>query len=371
MNLTAIFLPVFKQVSLFYVVISLITSCHEGSKKNNSDTNSKSKPKKEFSVASPAIDEVLSVSDSVAFSLSSQSEIVPDSVKIYLEGNIVHTEKTSGNKFTITQVFSKVGRQNFRIIVFYNDSLSQTLTTRVTILSDTEPASLTFRLIRKIPHSSDDFIQGLVYHDKWLYQGTGRQGFSSLKKINPENGVTELERKMEKTFFGEGITIVNQKIYQLTYRQKVGFVYDVGTFELIREFDLQTMEGWGLTTDGKNLIVSDGSSVLYFYNPYYFNQIGQLDVCHNRGLVINLNELEYVDGAIWANVYGESYIVKIDAETGVVLARLELESLFPADLPRDYDHVLNGIAYNSGSHTFYITGKLWPLMYEIEIQETQ
>ena len=111
--------------------------------------------------------------------------------------------------------------------------------------------------------------------------------------------------------------------------------------------------------------------MLYFYDPQYFNQVGQLDVCNNRGLVINLNELEYVDGAIWANIYGESFIVKIDAKTGKVIARLELESLFPPDMPRDYDHVLNGIAYNPETRTFYMTGKYWPWMYEIKIIENR
>ena len=371
MNITTFFLPVFKHVSFFYIAFSLIISCNRESQLNNHKTNSRPKTQKEFSVETPAMDEVFSSNNPVTFTLHSDNQIIPDSVKIYLEGKFIHTEKTSALNFVLENVFSKVGRQNFRIIVFYNDSLSQTLTTRVTALSDKEPATLSYRLIRKIPHDSGDYTQGLIYYNNWIYQGTGRPGSSTLKKINPKNGTVELERKMDKDIFGEGITILNHKIFQLTYRHKVGFVYDIASFELLREFDLQTMEGWGLTTDGKNLIASDGSSVLYFYDPEYFNQIKQLDVCHNRGLVTNLNELEYVDGAIWANVYGESYILKIDAETGAVIARLELESLFPKDIPRDYDHVLNGIAYNPSSHTFFITGKYWPLMYEIEILETE
>jgi glutamine cyclotransferase len=129
------------------------------------------------------------------------------------------------------------------------------------------------------------------------------------------------------------------------------------------------MEGWGLTNDSVNLIVSDGSSVLYFYDPEYFTQVDQLDVCDNKGLATALNELEYVSDVIWANVYGKPFILKIDAKTGKVLASLNLETLFPKKMPRDMDHVLNGIAYNPDNNTYFVSGKYWPVMYEIRIIE--
>lgn len=369
MSLPAILLPVVKYLSIISFFISFITSCQGGPKDTGDGMNSEFRPKKEFVLETPVPDEVISLNDTIVFAINPLRKAIPDSVSIFIEGNFAHTEKSSPLSFVTHNVFLKVGRQNIRIVVFHSDSLTQTLTSRVTVLSDIEPRVLSYRLVRNIPHNTNDFIQGFVYFKGHLYEGTGREGFSSLKKKNPVNGDTELERKMDKTFFGEGITILHDKIYQLTYRQKVGFVYDVTTFEMIREFDLQTMEGWGLTTDGKNLIVSDGSPVLYFYDPEYFNQVKQLDVCNNKGLVTSLNELEYVDGAIWANIYGQSIIVKIDSETGKVIARLDLEALFPVNMPRDYDHVLNGIAYNPDKNTFYITGKLWPVMYEIVIEE--
>lgn len=367
MNLPAILFPSVKQVSIFYIVFSLVTSCNEGSKHHNTDIQQNLS--KEFSILSPAMDEVLSMNDTVHFSLGKQHTTAPDSVKVFLEGDLISTEKETVTELSFSHPFSKVGRQNFRLIIYYSDSLHQTLTTRVTVLSDQEPVSLSYRLIRKIPHDTEDYTQGLIYYNNRIYQGTGRVGSSTLKKINPNDGSVELVRKMDEDIFGEGITILNHKIYQLTYLHKIGYVYDIASFEQLREFDLQTMQGWGLTTDGTNLIVSDGSSVLYFYDPEYFNQVKQLDVCHNRGLVTNLNELEYVGGAIWANVYGDSFIVKIDAETGKVLARLELEPLFPPGIPRDIDHVLNGIAYNSADRTFFVTGKYWPFIYEIDILE--
>ena len=367
MNLTAFFYSLTRQIIVIYLGATIITSCQQGTGKNSSKATATGKIKKEYSLSSPIIDEVYSYNDTLLFRLSTINKITPDSVHVYLEGNPVCTEKTNTKEFKISGIFSKVGRQNIRLVVQYNDSLSQTLTTRITVLSDIEPENLTYKLIRKFPHDEGNYTQGLIYYKGWLYEGTGRQNQSRLIRLDAETGKAVFERKLDNSIFGEGITIFGNKLYQLTYKNKIGFIYNLDNFELIRDFDLQTMEGWGLTTDGKELIVSDGSSVLYFYNPEYLNQTGQLDVAHNRGLVVNLNELEYVNGAIWANVYGDSYIVKIDAKTGKVLARLELESIFPAGLPRDIDHVLNGIAYNPVSQTFYITGKYWPYLYEIKI----
>jgi glutamine cyclotransferase len=202
-----------------------------------------------------------------------------------------------------------------------------------------------------------------------LYEGTGQKSRSELKKINPMNGETIMERKLENDFFGEGITLFNNQIYQLTYLSRVGLVYELETFEFIRKFDLQTREGWGLTNDGHNLIVSDGSSILYLYDPEYNTQVGQLDVCDNKGLVNSLNELEYVNGSIFANIYGQSYILEIEAKTGKVIGKLELKDIFPKGIPDNLDYVLNGIAYNPDANTYFVTGKLWPVMYEINIFE--
>jgi len=147
----------------------------------------------------------------------------------------------------------------------------------------------------------------------------------------------------------------------------VGFVYNLETFELIRKFSMQTREGWGLTTDGQYLIVSDGSSLIYYYDREYFTQTNQLDVSDQKELVGKLNELEYVNGYIWANIYGKSWIVKIESKTGIIKAQIDLKNIFPKGMPVSYDYVLNGIAYNPDNNTFFITGKLWPVIYEIKI----
>ena len=315
------------------------------------------------------MDQLSGFSDSVQFKLLAKNKKQADSVVISINGHRVFGENSNPHVFAQAGIFKQVGRQNIRIRVYYDDSLTQSLSTRLLVLSDQVPSEISYKVIRKIPHNTKDFTQGLFYHNGLIYEGTGQQRQSRIIKTNPADGSEIQEYKLADEFFGEGITRVGKQLYQLTYKNRVGMVYDLETLTLIREFDLQTTEGWGLSYDGENLIVSDGSSYLYFYDPEYFTQTKQLDVANDRGLVNNLNELEYVNGSIWANLYTTNFIAKIDAQTGKVLGRLNLESLFPKDTPRNYDHVLNGIAYNPEANTYYVTGKYWPVMYEIKIND--
>jgi glutaminyl-peptide cyclotransferase len=358
-----------KSVIAFAVISFLFVVCHSASEKNRA-TNSKlteSHPK-EFILVSPSTDQVFALGEIISFQFKTLNpDFITDSIEVSIDGKKAHTERKCGLSFSSNSVFHKVGRQNIRLKIFFNHDQVQTLSTRLTILSDTEPYSLKFKVLRQMTHDTSSYTQGLVYLKGYIYEGTGQKGSSKLRKIDPADGKVIKERKLEDNFFGEGITILNNKIYQLTYLSKVGFVYDLETFDLIRKFDLQTDEGWGMTNDGQNLIMSDGSSVLYFYDPEYFTQNDQLDVCDEKGLVSKLNELEFVHGFIWANIYGKPIIVKIDSKTGKVLAQLDLRNIFPKGIPDSYDYVLNGIAYKPDSDTFYVTGKLWPVLYEIKI----
>ena len=358
----------FKSLAGIFLCIAFFFSCNAGPK--NTGAEIQRKPKKAFTLIAPELDYVCSIKDSIHFVMdANRKSLQTDSVQVFVNGIKITTETASPLKFLRKSPFIRVGRQNLRFVVYYNDSLNQTLSTRITVLSDIQPAGLTYEAIRSIPHSADAYIQGLFYYNGFLYEGTGKEHRSRLMKIDPKDGKIIMQRKIGDQYFGEGITRWKNSIYQLTYMEKVGFVYDISTFRQIREFNLQTMEGWGLTNNDKNLIASDGSSVLYFYDPEYFIQVDQLDVCDNKGLATQLNELEYVPDVVWANVYGQPYIVKIDLKNGKVLARLNLEALFPKDVPRDMDHVLNGIAYNPDKNTFFVTGKFWPVMYEIRILE--
>jgi glutaminyl-peptide cyclotransferase len=350
------------------LILSLLLACNSGTKSPNGKFESK--PKRLFTLLAPSVDQVYSFSDSVFFDIKVEKKnILPDSTLIFIDGKRVSVEILSPLSFVRSSMFSKTGRQDLRIKICYNDSSAQTITSRVTILSDIEPASLNFRIVNRIQHDPDAYIQGLFYYKGKLYESTGLKRKSRLMKVEPATGKIIMDRHLGDEYFGEGITRWKDQIYQLTYQQKVGFVFDLESFEQIREFDLQTMEGWGLTNDDKSLIVSDGSSVLYFYDPEYFSLVDQLDVCDNRGLLTRLNELEYLDGIIWANVYGEPYLVKIDAKSGKVIAKLDLETLYPKGITHDLDHTLNGIAYDPDRNTFFVSGKLWPVMYEIRVGE--
>lgn len=370
MNLTALLFIQSKSIPLLTILLSLAVSCNRPAADNRSAKSDKPKPQRIFSLEEPSMDDVFQINDTINFSIRNRkSSAQIDSTIVYLDGIIAISEVETPLVFSSISDFKKVGRQNLRIRIFYDDSLSQTITTRITLLSDSPPKELRFTKLRSIPHDPDAYIQGFFYFDGYLYEGTGRVGKSKIAKIDPADGTIIRERKLEADMFGEGITHYKNKIYQLTYQKKVGFVYELESFERIREFDLQTAEGWGLTTDNEHLIVSDGSSVLYFYHPEYFNQIKQLDVCNHRSLVTSLNELEYKNGSVWANIYGQQYLVRIDAESGKVTGTLDLSSLFPKDIPNDYEHVLNGIAYNSDDQTLFVTGKLWPVIYEIKVGE--
>lgn len=224
----------------------------------------------------------------------------------------------------------------------------------------------TYRIVNSYPHDREAFTQGLVFEDGYLYEGTGRWGQSSLRKVDLETGIVLKTLRLPSQLFGEGITIVNDKIIQLTWKAKVGLVYDKFSFKLLDVFYYPT-EGWGITYNQTHLIMSDGSSTLYFLDPHTFKEVGEIDVHDVNGPVERLNELEYVEGEIYANVWKTDHIAKIIPETGEVSAWIDLQGLLGAEdraFPLD---VLNGIAYDEHKRRLFVTGKLWPRLFEIEL----
>ncbi|MBN1789674.1 MAG: glutaminyl-peptide cyclotransferase [Bacteroidales bacterium] len=262
---------------------------------------------------------------------------------------------------------SRVGQITLQVIVYYNDSLRESHNAGLVVLSDIVPRKYNYRVIRQFPHDNQAYTQGLVYDNGVLYESTGLEGQSSLRIVDIPSGKPKKMVSLSPLFFGEGIALYRDQVYQVTYKSQVGFVYDKNTLEQIRSFDYQIKEGWGLTTDGKNLIMSDGSAQLYFIEPEYFTQVDQVEVFDNKGLIDSLNEIEYIQGKVLANVYGESYIVIVDPSTGKVTGKVELQDLMPKGFKGDYGKVLNGIAFNPLTGHLYITGKNWPVLYEIEL----
>jgi glutamine cyclotransferase len=224
----------------------------------------------------------------------------------------------------------------------------------------------TYNIVNTYPHDRNAFTQGLVFEDGVLYEETGRFGHSTLRRVELETGDILQIRELSAQFFGEGITIYGNKIIQLTWQSNIGFVYDKNSFELLQEFNYST-EGWGITHDGERLIMSDGTSTLHFLDPQTFEEISQLEVFDNDGPVTRLNELEYVQGEIYANVWQTDRIARIAPETGRVIGWVDLGGLLTTEDRSETVDVLNGIAYDAETDRLFVTGKLWPKLFEIEL----
>jgi len=225
----------------------------------------------------------------------------------------------------------------------------------------------TYRIINSYPHDPEAFTQGLVFTDGVLYEGTGLRGNSSLRKVDLETGEVLQQIALTDEFFGEGIVVYEDRIVQLTWQSHVAFIYDKQTFERLGEFTYPT-EGWGITSNGERLIMSDGSATLHFLDPETFKETGTIEATDENGPVTRLNELEYIEGLIYANVWMTDTIVIIDPDTGSVTSKIDLTGLLDrkAYAGQQID-VLNGIAYDSEHDRLFVTGKLWPRLFEIDL----
>lgn len=231
------------------------------------------------------------------------------------------------------------------------------------------PVQISYNIIAQHPHDTSAYTQGLQLYNGKMYEGTGDFETSSLRITDYKTGKVEKKHMMGTAkIFGEGINIFKNKIYQLTWQSNVVYVYDLNNIDKpIKTFNWP-YEGWGITNNGTDLIVSDGSANLYFVNPDDFKVKSTLGVVDNNGPVDQLNELEYIDGFVYANVYQSNFIVKIDPESGHVVGKMTLANLLqPSDIIPDRTDVLNGIAYDSTTKTMFITGKRWPKLFEVKL----
>lgn len=227
----------------------------------------------------------------------------------------------------------------------------------------------TYRVVDSYPHDPNAFTQGLIYADGALFEGTGRYGQSSLRAVDLETGQVLHQIELPEQFFGEGITRFGDRIYQLTWQSHEGFVYDAATFDQLGTFTYPS-EGWGLTHDNARLIMSDGTDTLHFLDPQTLQETGRVAVRYRDTPVVRLNELEYIDGEVYANIWQTNTIVRIDPLTGQVVGVIDLTGLLsPADITQPVD-VLNGIAYDATGDRLFVTGKLWPRLFEIDLLPT-
>lgn len=236
------------------------------------------------------------------------------------------------------------------------------------------PAVMNYTITNVYPHNTGSYTEGLEWHDTTLYESTGNYGVSKLARVSLTTGKDIQKIDLPKEYFGEGITVFNNKIYQLTWETGKCFVYDFKTFKKIKEFSYEG-EGWGMTNDGKYLINNNRSNNLYYRDPETFQVVKTVPVTDNNGPLVNINEMEYVDGFIYANVWLTNKIVKIDPATGKVVAQADfsyvLNKYAPgaiSDESQASNEVLNGIAYDSVGKRFFITGKHWPKLFELKFQ---
>jgi len=223
-----------------------------------------------------------------------------------------------------------------------------------------------FRVVAAYPHDPNAFCQGLVVADGVMYEGTGQHGNSSVRQVDLATGRVERIVPLDRAYFGEGIAVLKGQLYQLTWQNRLAIVYDLASLTPISSFRYSG-EGWGLTTDGEQLIMSDGSATLRFLDPATFDVKRRLTVRTRTGQLDKLNELEYVSGEIYANVWYTDRIARISPKTGEVLGWIDLSSLWPARQRPSKEHVLNGIAYDEQNQRLYVTGKNWPQLYHIEV----
>lgn len=229
------------------------------------------------------------------------------------------------------------------------------------------PVTLPVTFINSYIHDTASFTQGFQIVDGYLYESTGNLGTSYIRKLELTTGKVLQQKDLDKKYFGEGITVLNGKIYQLTWQDKIGFIYNMAGLKQEKSFDVPH-EGWGITNDGKQLIISDGTNIIRFYDPGTLKETSRISVQDNNGMLSNINELEWIDGYIYANVWQTNYILKIDPSNGNVVAKADLTQQIETALPGfDWENnVLNGIAYDPATKKIYVTGKNWPKLFEVK-----
>ncbi len=222
----------------------------------------------------------------------------------------------------------------------------------------------TYQIINQYPHDPKAFTQGLVFHEGYLFESTGLYGQSSLRKVALESGEVLQQVSIDPAYFAEGLALWENSLIQLSWKESIGWVYEAATFEKLAAFTYPG-EGWGLTHDGKHLIMSDGSHQIRFLDPQTFDEVGRINVLENGLPVLRLNELEYIQGEIYANIWQTDTILRINPTDGTILGKINLEGLLPRETLTELADVLNGIAYDSQANRLFVTGKLWPYLYEI------
>jgi len=356
------------RITLVFSLLLLLASC-KGGFNHTGDTTDNPTKMRNIRIKSPSGTATLVTGEPVQVQYELRdASLIPDSVQLWVDGAYVKTllGATSGS-FDSDKL--RVGTITVMLKAFYTNEDSETAQVSVQFISNITPQQVLWKLIKTITHDKKAYTQGLFLENGIMYESAGEYGHSRIIKYSYPALEPQAEVNLDARYFAEGLAIVGDYLYVLTWQEKTCFVYDKKTYQLIKTLPYDYGEGWGLAYDGSELLFSDGSSTIYKLNPENLEQVGKIEVRDNKGPVKYLNELEVINGRIYANVYGSDFLVVIDPITGKVIQKIVLEGLMAkSDYSFDTD-VLNGIAYNAQSGNLIVTGKKWPKMFEIKLIE--
>lgn len=337
-----------------------MSSCDE-SNKGNKEKSPRIKNKSKLAL--PKNGSSITIGTNITFKI--ETEIQVDSI-ILFKTNAEITSSVGQDSLVWNSISEVTGLKQLSISVYMKGGIVEHKRVNITLLSDIKPEKYTYRVINTFEHDPEAYTQGLFVHEGVFYESTGQRGASTLREVDIQSGKIKRSIDLEPEFFGEGIAVVNNKIFMLTYTSNEGRVYDLNTFKEERRFNYDR-EGWGLASKGDTLIKSEGTNRLQFMEPENFTPVKTLHVFDQTSPINDLNELEVINGDIFANRYHTNQIYIIDSSTGKVKGIIDLSGIFnQSDYNRRID-VLNGIAFNEDSQTYYVTGKYWPKLFEISI----
>ena len=346
---------------LTFIVVSLFVSTFSCSNK----TGRSRKPVVQIKIES--VNKTIYFGDTINIAISvklKDGEL--KETKIFMDTVFVTSSTESEFTYVINK-FETLGKHTLKAVSTKADGVEGIYFKTFEVFSDIVPEKYGYEVIESYPHNETFFTEGLEIHNGFLYESTGQNGQSAIYKLNLQTGKILQTVKLGNQYFGEGITIFNNRIYQITYKTKVGFVYNLENMALIDSFHFASNEGWGMTNDEQNLIMSDGTNILTYLDPETYKPVKKLHVYDDKYPILYLNELEYSDGFIYANVWTTNLIVKIDPATGKVISKIDLDGILNtiSNQNKQVD-VLNGIAIDPVTKKMYVTGKLYDKLYEIK-----
>ena len=367
----------FNIMRFFFLMIclccSLFTTCLScnrggGSTKPDNKTERPRQRKAQIAITSPKNNEKQPLGTTITLSAKTKTDSETlDSLRWFTNGKWLKTSRSEDITWNTEGLAT--GTHRIEAVAHYTSGQRDIVSVNVLLLAPQAPKQYAYKVIQVYPHDTKAYTQGLLFDDGFLYESTGLEGESTLRKVNIQTGEPLQVTDLPADVFGEGLALVGEKLIQLTWKNQTAFVYQKSDLKLLNKISYPMKEGWGLAYDGTHLLMTDGSATLYFLDREYLAEVRRIEVCDNKGSVQNLNELEYIGGELWANVYLTDDILRIDPKTGIVLGRINMAGLLKSSDQKPDTNVLNGIAYDEKTGKIYVTGKNWPKLFEIQVVE--